>query len=348
MRGAGPVLLLVLAVALGTMAIGQSDSWSRSQGDQADFRTGAPVRVTAPAETVPGRTDRYAAVPGVAEAAPAARTTMSLSGDRTATVLALDTSRVADTMLMRSDLADEPLPDLLSGLAPGRPSAGARVPAGTAALSLTATLAGWDVGTPLGDPGDTGPGSGRSPAGMAADVTVTVEDRWGTPYRLRADRLAADGREHTLTMDVSSGPLTLTGVELVMIRPTGDGEQHRLTVREVTATSADGTARRVRLPGDWTGQSEVTGPSLGPAEGPRARSPRWPVSRCRCGPPPRTVPYGCTAAGGTWCRPVRPGAVRSPSSRPWRRRSARSSCCAGAVRRALPGSWCPWRRCWWG
>ncbi|MCZ9348234.1 ABC transporter permease [Streptomyces mutabilis] len=300
MRGAGPVLLLVLSVALGTMAIGQSASWSRSQGDQADFRTGAPVRVTAPAESVPGRTDRYAAVPGVAEVAPAARTTMSLSGDRTATVLALDTSRVADTMLMRSDLAGEPLPDLLSGLAPGRPSAGARVPAGTAALSLTATLAGWDVGTPLGGPGDTGPGSGRSPAGMAADVAVTVEDRWGTPYRLRAGRLAADGREHTLTMDVSSGPLTLTGVELVMTRPTGDGEQHRLTVREVIATSADGTARRVRLPGDWTGRSEVTGPSLGPAEGAASAPPR--VLRAQ----PFTVEY---ATGHSENDPTRPSSV---------------------------------------
>ncbi len=300
MRGAGPVLLLVLAVALGTMAIGQSASWSRSQDDQADFRTGAPVRVTAPAETVPGRTDRYAAVPGVAEVAPAARTTMSLSGDRTATVLALDTSHAADTMLMRSDLAGEPLPELLSGLAPEQPSAGAPVPAGTVSLSLTATLAGWDVGTPRGGPGDTVPGSGRSPAGMAVDVAVTVEDRWGTPYRMRAGRLAADGREHTLTMDVSAGPLTLTGVELVMTRPTGEGERHRLTVREVTATSADGTARQLRLPGDWTGLSEVTGPSLGPADGTASAPPRVLSAK------PFTVEY---ATGHSENDPTRPPSV---------------------------------------
>ncbi|MFE0822838.1 FtsX-like permease family protein [Streptomyces sp. NPDC058847] len=303
MRGAGPVLLLVLAVALGTTAIGQSASWSRSQDDQADFRTGAPVRVTAPAESVPGRTDRYAAVPGVAEVAPAARTTVSLSGDRTATVLALDTSRAADTVLLRSDLADEPPPELLSGLAPGQVSAGAPVPAGTATLSLAATLSGRAVGTPPGGPGDTGaavPGSGRSPAGMAADVTVTVEDRWGTPYGLRAGRLAADGREHVLTMEVSAGPLTLTGVELVMTRPAGDGERHRLTVREVTATSADGTARQVRLPGDWTGLSEVTGPSLGPADGAASAPPR--VLRTE----PFTVEY---ATGHSENAPARPSSV---------------------------------------
>ncbi|CAM5719397.1 hypothetical protein SFUMM280S_04105 [Streptomyces fumanus] len=43
-RGTGPVLLLVLAVALGTLAVGQGASWDRSQDDQADFRAGAPVR----------------------------------------------------------------------------------------------------------------------------------------------------------------------------------------------------------------------------------------------------------------------------------------------------------------
>ncbi|MFI8945228.1 FtsX-like permease family protein [Streptomyces sp. NPDC053750] len=272
MRGAGPVLLLVLAVALGTMAIGQSASWSRSQDDQADFRTGAPVRVLAAAETVPGRTDRYAAVPGVRDVAPAARTTLPLSGDRTATVLALDTSHAADTVLMRRDLADEPLPELLSGLAPAQRSAGAEIPAGTETLTLTANLAGRGLDAPAGTAaGSDGPdgavsGTGRSPSGMTADVAVTVEDRWGTPYRLSAGRLDADGRDHALTLDVSGGPLTLTGVELVMTRPRGEGEQHRLTVRKVTAGSADGTDRQVSLPDDWTGLSDVSGQGLGPAD----------------------------------------------------------------------------------
>ncbi|MYS53560.1 hypothetical protein GTW46_26460, partial [Streptomyces sp. SID6013] len=73
MRGAGPVLLLVLAVALGTMAIGQGASWSRSQDDQADFRAGAPIRVLASGTADPGRTDRIAGVTGVRQVAPAAR-----------------------------------------------------------------------------------------------------------------------------------------------------------------------------------------------------------------------------------------------------------------------------------
>ncbi|MFJ6069439.1 FtsX-like permease family protein [Streptomyces sp. NPDC093065] len=251
MRGAGPVLLLVLAVALGTMAIGQGASWSRSQDDQADFRTGAPIRVRAAGAAGPDRTDRIAGVAGVRQVAPAVRSEVPLSGDRTATVLALDTAHAADTMLMRPDLADGSPHGLLSGMAPGRPSNGARIPAGTARLALTATLA--------------VPGAGRYSAGSrSADVTVTVEDRWGTPYRLGAGSLAADGREHTLGLDVPAGRLLLTGVEFTVVQPEDRSEEHRLTVGRVTARGADGAVRQVPLPEAWTAGSELFPPPFEP------------------------------------------------------------------------------------
>ncbi|MFE7434381.1 FtsX-like permease family protein [Streptomyces tendae] len=260
MRGAGPVLLLVLAVALGTMAIGQGASWSRSQDDQADFRAGAPIRMQASGTPGPGRTDLIAGVPGVAEVAPAARSEVSLSGDRTATVLALDTSHAAASLLLRPDLADASPRELLSGMAPGRPSKGAQIPADTARLALAATLTVSDAG-PDAPPTGPGAGPGAGPEGSrSADVTVTVEDRWGTPYRLDAGSLAADGREHTLGLDLAAGPLTLTGVEFTVVQPGGRGEQHRLTVRQVTTTADDGTVRRVPLPDAWTAGSELSPP----------------------------------------------------------------------------------------
>ncbi|WP_399896996.1 FtsX-like permease family protein [Streptomyces sp. BBFR51] len=289
MRGAGPVLLLVLAVALGTMAVGQGASWSRSQDDQADFRTGAPIRMQASGTTGPGRTDRIADVTGVQEVAPAARSEVSLSGDRTATVLALDTSHAADMMLMRPDLADESPRGLLAGMAPEQPSKGAKIPAGTAGIALTATLTVPDAGSPSGSSSDaasgptsgptSGPSSGPSSAdSRSADVTVTVEDRWGTPYRLEAGSLAADGREHTLAMDVSGGPFTLTGVESTVVQPTGRGEEHRLTVRQVTATTADGTVRPVPLPDAWTAGSELSPASIAPGASGAPSTPRVPAS----------------------------------------------------------------------
>ncbi|MFV0135943.1 FtsX-like permease family protein [Streptomyces sp. HMX87] len=246
MRGTGPVLLLVLAVALGMLAVGQGASWDRSQDDQADFRAGAPVRMLSAGQAELGSTETYAAVPGVREIAPAVRSELTLSGDRTATVLALDTSRAADAVLIRPDLADGPVRPLLAGMAAEGAAAGVRVPAGTARLGLTATLRSSDPGS-----------------AMTADLTVTVEDRYGTPYRLPAGELAADGRARTLAVGVTAGPLTLTGVELVMVQPPGRAERHRLTVAGMTATAADGTVRRLELPDAWTAAGHRDAPDAG-------------------------------------------------------------------------------------
>ncbi|MFD7618333.1 FtsX-like permease family protein, partial [Streptomyces sp. NPDC059802] len=106
LRNAGPVLLLVLAVAMGMLAVGQRASWDRSQGDQADFRAGASVRVLTGADDDPAKSGRYARLPGVRDAAPAFRATTELSGDRTAAVLALDTAHATERMLIRDDLGD--------------------------------------------------------------------------------------------------------------------------------------------------------------------------------------------------------------------------------------------------
>ncbi|CAL9561039.1 hypothetical protein SUDANB126_04639 [Streptomyces sp. enrichment culture] len=264
MRGAGPVLLLVLAVALGVLAIGQGSSWERSQDDQADFRAGARVRVTAAGEVEFGRTQAYAAVPGVRRAAPAVRTTVPLAGGRTGTVLALDTAHAADTVLMRSDLAAEPVRALPADLAPKGGTAGVRVPAGTARLALTARIRG----------ADTRP---------AVDVGATLEDSHGTPYELPLGPLRADGRTHTLTLDLGAlaeappGALTLTGLRLDLYQPAGRPEDHRFTVTALTAAAADGRDRRLPLPAGWRPSahdgSEVPPPdgSAGPAR-PRVTS----------------------------------------------------------------------------
>ncbi|MFI9829567.1 FtsX-like permease family protein [Streptomyces sp. NPDC051913] len=232
MRGAGPVLLLVLAVALGMLAIGHGASFDRSQDDQADFRAGVPVRVLANGEDDLGRTDAYAAVPHVGEAAPAVRAELPLADDRSATVLALDTAHTADTVLLRRDLTSEPVRPLLAGLGPKGASAGAAVPAGSSLVKLTATLRGAAQGT-------------------SADVTVTLEDRYGTPYRLPAGSLAADGRPHTLELAVPPGKLTLTDVQLVLPVPRGRAQQQRFSLDALTALTAQGAERRIELPAAW-------------------------------------------------------------------------------------------------
>ncbi|WP_225821393.1 FtsX-like permease family protein [Streptomyces naphthomycinicus] len=245
-RGAGPVLLLVLAVALGMLAIGQAASWDRSQDDQADFRAGTEVRVTAAGEGGFGRTDLYAGLPRVRAAAPAVRGDQPLSGDRTATVLALDTAHAADAVLMRPDLADEPVRPLLARLAPRGAPAGTRVPADTTRLRLTARLR-----------SSTGPGTTTA-------VTVTLADRYGVPYQLPLGQLPADGRPHTLTLglEAPSGPATLTGLRLDLTQPAGRAERHRLVVDALTASAADGTPHRLALPARWTTTAEAGGAAV--------------------------------------------------------------------------------------
>jgi len=235
MRGAGPVLLLVLAVALGMLAIGQGSSWDRSQSDQADFRAGADVRLLAAGDSEPGRTETYGAVPGVRSVAPAHRTEVPLSGNRTATVLALDTAHAAGTVRMRSDLAGEPVDELLGSLTPKGAAAGVRIPEGTRRLTLAARLAG------------AGPGS-------AVEVRATLVDQYGVPHRLPLGRLTGDGRTHPLTLDLAAasegtpGPMTLTGLQLDLPQPRGRAQTHRFTAASLTATDADGRDRRLTLP----------------------------------------------------------------------------------------------------
>ncbi|MEW2509031.1 ABC transporter permease [Streptomyces sp. NPDC046870] len=268
-RGAGPVLLLVLAVALGVLAIGQAASWDRSQDDQADFRAGVPVRVLATGEDAFGRTDLYARLPRVREAAPAVRAAQPLSGDRTATVLALDTAHAADAVLMRPDLADEPVRPLLGRLTPGGTPAGAKVPAGTARLRLTARLH-----------SSTGPGTTTA-------LTVTLTDRYGVPYQLPAGQLPADGRPHTLalTLTAATGPATLTGLRLDLTQPAGRAEHHRLTIDGLTASGTDGTDHRLTLPVRWTTTAEAGGAAVPSA----ATSPTRPEVT---GTHPLTFAYG--------------------------------------------------------
>lgn len=268
-RGAGPVLLLVLAVALGVLAIGQAASWDRSQDDQADFRAGVPVRVLATGEDELGRTDLYARLPRVREAAPAVRAAQPLSGDRTATVLALDTAHAADAVLMRPDLADEPVRPLLGRLTPRGTPAGAKVPAGTARLRLTARLH-----------SSTGPGTTTA-------LTVTLTDRYGVPYQLPAGQLPADGRPHALTLALgtATGPATLTGLRLDLTQPAERAEHHRLAIDGLTASGTDGTDQRLTLPARWTTTAEAGGAAVPSA----ATSPTRPEV---AGTHPLTFTYG--------------------------------------------------------
>ncbi|MEU8788840.1 ABC transporter permease [Streptomyces sp. NPDC048643] len=255
MRGAGPVLLLVLAVAMGMLAIGQGASWNRSQDDQADFRAGTSVRVTGDSDAGPGEAAVFTAFPGVRAAAPALRTTLPLSGGRTAAVLALDTAHAADGMLLRTDLAARPSGPLLKELAAKGAAEGVAIPKGSTRLGLVMRLR-------------------SSNARVEVDVSATLEDRFGTPYTERIGQLPADGRPHALSLDLATGPLTLTGVQLDMAQPVDTAQRHRLDLRELSVSDAGGARRRLALPADWKADSQTSSTAAAPDDATRPTRPK--------------------------------------------------------------------------
>ncbi|MEU9705450.1 ABC transporter permease, partial [Streptomyces sp. NPDC047981] len=248
LRGAGPVLLLVLAVAMGMLAIGQSASWERSQEDRADFRTGTAVRVLTSGAAEPAQAGQFTALPGVGSVAPAHRATTSLAGNRTGTVLALDTRHAAEGFRLREDLADATPRELLTSLRPkDAPLPGIALPEGTRGLVL--------------DLRRTAP-----PGTAPVLVTVVVEDQYGVPYRRAAGRLSSDGQRHRLTLDLGAsaatplGPLRLTGVELDGTVIEGSGGPQTFAVEALLSRHEDGAERpveAVRSLVDWPTRYQV-------------------------------------------------------------------------------------------
>ncbi|MFF0746992.1 FtsX-like permease family protein [Streptomyces sp. NPDC004111] len=261
MRGAGPVLLLVLAVAMGMLAIGQGASWDRSQEDQADFRSGTGIRVLGGSDS---DTDAsFAAVPGVTAAAPAVRRQMTLSDDRSATVLALDTAAAADGLLLRDDLSE--------GGAAGVPrrTAVLRAPEGDRnGIPLPRGAATLDISLGRAD-------GARSAVGAA--LVVTVEDKYGTTHRLPVGSLSADGRPAALRLDPAAArgaapPLRLTALEATFDQPRGRSEDHVLTLRSVRGADGRPVPAPERLV--WSGHAvDVLRESIGESD---ARTPLRP------------------------------------------------------------------------
>lgn len=254
LRGAGPVLLLVLSVAMGMLAIGQSASWNRSQGDQADFRSGASVRMVGGLSGDPAKAGAYVGLPGVREAAPAYRTGVELSGDRTAQVIALDTAHADEGMLMRPDLGDETPQQLFDAIAPAKTArTGLLLPKGSERLTFDARISGPSKKSRDEQVDSWAPD--RVPV-----VTVLLEDRYGIPYRTLAGPVPADGRPHTLSIAVAAaGELAVTGFEVDDRLPV-EAQQRRFSVSGLGAVTADGGRLPVRAQKGlrWVGATMLT------------------------------------------------------------------------------------------
>jgi hypothetical protein len=181
-RQGGAALLIVLAVATGTLALSQRQSWTRSDHDQAAFSAGADVRVDT---SQPLSADQAAALvrlPGVEHAMPVATFPQTASDSE---LLAVDSGQAAGVALLRADQSPVSAAGLFGKIARTGPPPGVRLPGQAAEVQLTARL---------------GPASlGLAPV----TVNVSVEDADSEVFQLDAGPLPADGQDHTLTVTLA-------------------------------------------------------------------------------------------------------------------------------------------------
>ena len=254
-RQGGAALLIVLAVATGTLTFAQRQSWTRSADDQAAFAAGADVQVQAGQPLSAAQAAALARVPGVRQAMPVASYTEQATG---AQVLALDARQAPGVVLLRGDQSPLPEAGLFARLRPAGPPAGIALPGRPAEIRLTASLAA------AGSPGLAGPGL------APATVTLTVADADGGAYQLDAGSLPADGRNHALTATLggqAAYPLRLLGVNVGYTLPGTARNAAVLTVTSLSGgpgtTPVPGSALRALAPAaaspELAGTSQTTG-----------------------------------------------------------------------------------------
>jgi hypothetical protein len=256
LRQGGTVLLIVLAVATGTLALAQHQSWVRSNRDQAAFTAGADVRADLSQPLPIAQAGRLATVPAVREAMPVVVVPSVTNAG--SPLLALDPGQAAQIALLRPDQSPLPAAALFRKILPGGARPGVRLEGPTSEIRLTAAF---------------GPATLNL---AAAAVTITIDDADGDAYQLTAGTLPADGRPHTLSVRIAPAggqvpyPLRVTAItvdyELPATRAQVPATFRVLSVNSVTGTAVSGWTATASSP-ELTALSEsnaVAGAFAGP------------------------------------------------------------------------------------
>jgi len=210
LRQGGAALLLVMAVATGTLALAQHESWTRSAGDQAAFATGGDVQVNLATALAPGATGVVTHATGVTDAMAVAVNPVALPTE----VVAIGARQAPQVALVRGDEAALPADQLFRKIGPSAATGGTPISGHPESIQLTATLSAARL-SPL-------------------DASVTVIDATGAAYQIPAGELPADGRRHLLTAALggtrASYPVRLTQITLNYVLPAGRANPLTLTI----------------------------------------------------------------------------------------------------------------------
>jgi hypothetical protein len=258
-RYARAAVLLTLALAIGLFASAYGNTWLRSQEDRAAYEAGADVRVVPDGRTGSIPTlhlaGAYARVDGVEDALPVLEQPLDLSGvAEPANLLAVDVSRAAEMIHLRSDLGAKSLAELTAPLAAKRPQlAAVELPGDVRRVTVSARLSTRRLAAV--DPPDV-----SLSAIVGASLGLVFQDADGLLHPILAGQLIPDGQTHRLDIDlggrlpdgsagVPSYPLDLVAVELHISAAFGASRQGTLAVESI---SADSTTVQPSAAGRWT------------------------------------------------------------------------------------------------
>ena len=227
-RQGSAALLLIMAVAAGTLALAQHESWTRSASDQAIFATGGDVQVNLPAQLEPGGVGAVTDARGVTHSLAVAPDIQASPGE----MVAVGSAQAPQVARLRGDESRLPAASLFRAITPSGGLPGAVLPtpqpgarAGT--IRLTAAL-----GLHL-------PVSIRDSRALAAQlgpvtVTLTILDATGSAYQVAAGTLVADGLPHLLVGSLGGNqaryPLRVAAITAAYLMPLRAAPSLTLTV----------------------------------------------------------------------------------------------------------------------
>jgi len=242
-RQGSAALLLIMAVAAGTLALAQHESWTRSASDQAVFATGGDVQLNLPGQLEPGAVGAVTGTRGVTHSLAVADDIEASPGE----VIAVDSAQAPQVARLRGDESRLPTARLFRAIAPSGGLPGAVLPAPQAderAGTIRFTVA-------LGS---------RALAGQLGpvSVTLTVLDATGSAYQVSAGTLVPDGLPHLLAAslggDQARYPLRVAAITAAYLMPSRTAPSLALTVSGLPLAGWTGDASSPALDDIQAGQ----------------------------------------------------------------------------------------------
>ncbi len=242
LRYARAALLLILALAIGLFAVSYTETWRRSQVDQANFQVGADLRLTPDQRTgsaIPqwDLAAGYAQIDGVERAMPVVRDIVSLSRSAgTGQLVALDAAAAPSVVAFRPDLAADPIGSLMQSLVAGRPELpGIALPGDVQRVRVDASVR-------------LDPATGDHPADDPPfTVTLVLRDAAGILHRVDVGRVAPGDTSTTIVVPLArpilagrvaspTGPVELVSIDVRTIVPSHDARSGDLVIHSIAAS----------------------------------------------------------------------------------------------------------------